>query len=189
MGAFSLSLATNNTEKMQITSSGRVLIGDAAPLSGASSVSLNVISNAIYPLLMCNRTASPTLAAFWRCGPDSSNGYGIVNAASTGVVLAYGGTAWAVSSDERLKTELEPIAAAVDKVSTLRAVTGRFITDEEQGYTKRRSFLIAQDVEQVLPEAIYPRDDGMLGLGYTDVIPLLVAAIKELNLRLAALGG
>ena len=31
--------------------------------------------------------------------------------------------------------------------------------------------------------------DGMLALAYTEVIPLLVAAIKELNLRLVALGG
>jgi hypothetical protein len=45
--------------------------------------------------------------------------------------------------------------------------------------------LIAQDVQKVLPEAVYTNksrvegEPDTLGVGYTDVIPLLVAAIKE----------
>jgi hypothetical protein len=46
--------------------------------------------------------------------------------------------------------------------------------------------LIAQDVQAVLPEAVTPyqvKDDATeyLGLAYTDVIPLLTAAIQELK--------
>jgi len=43
--------------------------------------------------------------------------------------------------------------------------------------------LIAQDVQKVLPEAIEVNTDKdkTLGLGYTDVIPLIIAAIKELS--------
>jgi hypothetical protein len=45
----------------------------------------------------------------------------------------------------------------------------------------RRAFLIAQDVKAVLPEAVTELDDEQktLILQYTEVIPLLVAAIKE----------
>ena len=45
----------------------------------------------------------------------------------------------------------------------------------------RRVFLIAQDVQAVLPEAVNAQNDEIktLGLQYTDVIPLLVAAIQE----------
>ena len=102
---------------------------------------------------------------------------------TNGVSLASGGTSWGTFSDERLKTDLAPIENAAQKVSTLRAVTGRYKTDRED---TRRAFLIAQDVKEVLPEAVYQNsaEDDTLSLAYTDTIPLLVAAIKELKTEL-----
>jgi hypothetical protein len=105
---------------------------------------------------------------------------------SGGVKLTSGATAWASASDETLKTDLVPIQSGAEKVSSLRAMTGRYKTDAE-GVS--RSFLIAQDVQAVLPEAVSADADGILSLRYTEVIPLLVAAIKELNTRLEALEG
>ena len=109
-----------------------------------------------------------------------------VQAQTGGVYLANGGTSWTSASDERLKENLVPITDATNKVSTLRAVTGNLIADENK---KSRSFLIAQDVQKVLPEAVNVQDDEMqtLGVSYTDVIPLLVAAIQELNAKVTAL--
>jgi hypothetical protein len=97
---------------------------------------------------------------------------------SAGVYLGAGLTSWGSLSDERQKTNLQSITDASNKLNTLRTVTGRYITDEE---TVSRAFLIAQDVQKVLPEAVDAQEDeeGTLGLRYTDVIPLLVAAIKE----------
>jgi hypothetical protein len=96
----------------------------------------------------------------------------------TGVYIAAGGSSWTGYSDERIKTDLIPIDNAINKVNQLRAVTGRYKTDDEG---KSRSFLIAQDVLKVLPEAVNINNDEMktLGVQYTDIIPLLVAAIKE----------
>ena len=55
--------------------------------------------------------------------------------------------------------------------------------------TKRRSFLIAQDVQKVLPEAVSEvvgqDNETHLNMSYTDVIPLLVAGIKELSAKCA----
>jgi len=96
--------------------------------------------------------------------------------ATTGPYVAQGGTSWTNSSDERLKDIIEPITGATNKIGQLRAVIGKFKTDPED---KRRSFLIAQDVQAVLPEAVDVSDPESLGVQYTDVIPLLVAAIKE----------
>jgi hypothetical protein len=108
----------------------------------------------------------------------------IVNS-SAGVYLGSGATAWASASDERLKDIIEPITNGLTKVASLRTVIGKYKTDAEG---TRRSFLIAQDVQAVLPEAISTtmvKDDETnteyLGVSYTDVIPLLVAAIKELK--------
>jgi hypothetical protein len=47
--------------------------------------------------------------------------------------------------------------------------------------------LIAQDVQVVLPEAVDASNPDKLGVAYTEVIPLLVAAIKELSAKNDAL--
>jgi hypothetical protein len=58
--------------------------------------------------------------------------------------------------------------------------------------------LIAQDVLAVLPEAVEAPEEGvldkdgnpaMMGVQYTNVIPLLVAAIKELKAEIDILKG
>jgi hypothetical protein len=97
---------------------------------------------------------------------------------SAGVVLSTNATSWSTFSDERIKDIIEPITDAANKVATLRTVIGKYKTDEEG---VRRIFLIAQDVQAVLPEAVKVSEDeiGTLNLSYTEVIPLLVAAIKE----------
>jgi hypothetical protein len=107
-----------------------------------------------------------------------------VIAGSNGVYLANAATSWASLSDERTKDIIENITDAATKVSSLRAVIGKYKTDSEG---TRRSFLIAQDVQAVLPEAVDATNPDKLGLQYSDVIPLLVASIKELTQRVAAL--
>lgn len=157
------------SEYMRIDSAGRLLIGTTS----------DYIDTAL--------TLARGTAATWHVGPSISNGNGalfyVVNNATAGVYLASGAAAWSSNSDERLKTGLKPIEDAVNKISTLRAVTGRYKTDKEE---VSRSFLIAQDVQAVLPEAVNVQDDeiGTLGVQYTDTIPLLVAAIKELKAEL-----
>jgi len=117
---------------------------------------------------------------------DATNTRLYAEVTSNGVYLASGGTSWTSASDERKKDIVEPITNAANKVSTLRAVIGKYKTDEEG---TRRSFLIAQDVQAVLPEAVDASDHDNLGVQYTDVIPLLVAAIKELKAEIDALKG
>ena len=112
--------------------------------------------------------------------------------ASNGVQLTNGATSWTSWSDERMKDIIEPIEGAIGKVKTLRTVIGKFKTEEEG---IRRPFLIAQDVQKVFPEAVtesilvdeVDKEDIYKKLGkqerlllsYTDLIPLLTAAIKE----------
>jgi hypothetical protein len=153
---------TANALRMRITSAGEVLVnGTAAPVNGLK-------------MAITNGTIK------WSFGPDGSGNYCVFNASSIGVYVTNGATSWTGTSDERLKTNLRPIENGLQKVNSLRSVTGRFITDDEG---TSRSFLIAQDVQAVLPEAVHRQDDelGTLGVAYTDVIPLLVASIKELK--------
>ena len=121
--------------------------------------------------------------------PSPSNTFNVVNisgdnvcyfrnAVGTGVYLQDGQSSWSSASDERIKDIIEPITGSAEKLSTLRTIIGKFKTDAEG---VRRPFLIAQDVEKILPEAVNTTPNGDMGLNYVDLIPLLVNAIKELN--------
>jgi len=97
---------------------------------------------------------------------------------SGGVKLTSGATSWVSASDIRNKNIIEPITNAVTKVATLSSVIYSFKDDEQQ---TRRVGLVAQELLEVLPEAVYvpEKEEELLGVRYTEVIPLLVAAIKE----------
>ena len=165
---------------MTLDSSGNLLVGttNASTYSVFTAASRNATTNTDWRF--GPSTDSRTTSVFW-----------VQDASNAGVYLTSGNTSWTANSDERLKDILEPITNAAEKVSTLRAVIGKYKTDDEG---KRRPFLIAQDVQAVLPEAISTSklvgsedETEYLGIQYTDTIPLLVAAIKELNAKVAAL--
>ena len=101
-----------------------------------------------------------------------------------GVEIARNGTSWSSLSDERSKTDLVEIDNALSRVGSLRSCIGRYKTDEVD---VRRAFLIAQDVQNVLPEAVNATNPDELRLSYTEVIPLLVAALKESKERIETL--
>lgn len=89
------------------------------------------------------------------------------------------------SSDSRLKENVETIENGLDKITALRPVTFDWIG----GTTGGRGF-IAQEVQAVIPEMIGTYDNGgetYYNLGTSELIPLLVAAIKELKARVEAL--
>jgi hypothetical protein len=90
-----------------------------------------------------------------------------------------------LSSDATLKSELEPIQDAVDKV---RALTG--YTFVRRGDDRRRQAgVIAQDVKAVLPEAVSEDStSGLLSVSYGGgLVALLIEAVKGLSTRVADL--
>jgi len=94
---------------------------------------------------------------------------------ATGNVIAY--------SDSRLKTDIEIIDGALTKVAALRGVTFRRIDAD----MPRQTGLLAQEVREVLPEAVVEDKDGLLSIAYGNLVGLLVEAIKELKTKVAAL--
>ena len=115
---------------------------------------------------------------------NSANVLRCVAGGTGGVDLTSGATAWVAVSDERVKVLIEPITDAVAKLAHLRTVIGRYRTDDP---SCRRSMLIAQDVQHVLPEAVAIDPEGLLGLRYTEVLPLVIAGVNELHRRVKAL--
>jgi len=190
-----MTFEVNNAERMRINTAGRVFIGSTSAVGTEDFSYLGPAGSDTTLQVMCpdntpgreiqlrltnnNATFYPYGAAFRAVQGGGINSYTLYveTNATGGVYLSGGGTSWSSVSDERHKTIIEDIDNASEKVSTLRTVIGSFNDDPD---SKRRPFLIAQDVQAVLPEAV---DDtanpDKLGLSYTDVIPLLTAAIKE----------
>jgi hypothetical protein len=176
-----------NTERMRIDSSGNVGIGTSpnAKLEVNGQIrSSGTTAQAIYIYGAASTTPYITINQFgvrsWDIGAGyySSGTFSIQSGQVNGVYLGATATSWASASDERLKDIIEPIDNALTKVDGLRSVIGKYKTDEEG---VRRSFLIAQDIQTQFPEALESSDPDKLGVQYTDVIPLLVASIKELK--------
>jgi hypothetical protein len=89
------------------------------------------------------------------------------------------------TSDERLKDNVTPIDDPLAKVLTISGNT--FDWNEKSNKSGHDVGLIAQEIEQVLPEAVTTRDNGYLAVDYHKVVPLLVEAIKELSAKVESL--
>jgi hypothetical protein len=169
----------NNTERMRVTAGGTALIGSTSERATGSKLELTNPANTATVLYMFKNTQVEATIGF-KASTDSNFyiGSGSTNVGTNGVYLTNTGNSWNSVSDETQKTIVENIENASEKVSTLRTVMGYYNNDENE---TRRPFLIAQDVQAVLPEAVSVQDieTGVLGMSYTDVIPLLTAAIKE----------
>lgn len=95
---------------------------------------------------------------------------------------------WVSTSDIRMKANLKEIENARDKVKSLVGYTyyKRSTLKEEKDTTYNiEAGIIAQDLQAVLPEAVYKvesqKEDSMLGVSHAGVNALLINAFNELN--------
>jgi hypothetical protein len=120
----------------------------------------------------------------------NSLGVGTAGSGTAGEIRATNNVT-AYYSDDRLKTRLGSIEGALDKVKTLDTFYYEANeTAQALGYKAIREVGIsAQQVQAVMPETVAPApiDDQYLTVRYERLVPLLLAAIKELEAKVAAL--
>ena len=110
-------------------------------------------------------TVSASLAVIVDSNKDIS---GFRNISNTGTITASGDiTAF---SDERLKSDIETIDNALDKVMNIRGVS--YTKQAEKGIG-----VIAQEIEKVLPEVV--TDGEYKSVAYGNIVGVLIEAIKE----------
>jgi len=95
------------------------------------------------------------------------------NFVAAGNVTAY--------SDQRLKSDIQTIDGALELVSRMRGVS--FMKDGERGIG-----VVAQEMQQVLPEVVYSKDE-YLSVAYGNIVGVLIEAVKELQAEVQALKG
>ena len=102
------------------------------------------------------------------------------------------------ASDERLKTDIQPITTALEKVLALQGVSFVWNERAEEIGAKRETLagreigLIAQQVAEVVPEVVLnwietPDGEKYKTVDTSRMVALLVEAIKELNTKIEAI--
>jgi len=91
-----------------------------------------------------------------------------------------------VSSDYRLKKNIKNLSYGLKEIVALRPVSYVLKSDKQENTALG---LIAQEVQKLIPEIVTTGDDDekMLGMRYTELIPVLVKSTQELNAKIEAL--
>jgi hypothetical protein len=94
------------------------------------------------------------------------------------------------SSDRRYKKDVEPIGGALSAIAQLKGIYYRWNREAfpDRRFSEQRQIgLIAQDVEQVVPEVVHTDDKGYKAVSYDKLTVLLIEAVKEQERRIEAL--
>jgi len=154
-----MAFTQSGAERMRITSGGNVGIGNIGAsdqrlsLSGVDNTSSN------YALVVKNSSLSTILYV-------RNDGQCYIS-----------GLTWVYGSDRRLKENINYIETGLDKILALKPAKFDYIDG-----AKNNIGWIAQDVEEIIPEAISINtinDKGHLGLKSDFIVPYLVKAIQE----------
>jgi len=138
---YALSIVTDNTERIRVSSNGTVGVGTFFDNDGNTITALD--EN--YKLVV------------------------------DGDALA---TTWATTSDRRLKTNIKDLNYGLKSLMQLQPVSYNWIDPKQS--TQTQIGLIAQDAKKVIPEIVLGDEDkGKLSINYTELIPVLINAIKE----------
>jgi len=100
-----------------------------------------------------------------------------------------GGGSWSNSSDLRLKDIIDFYYAGLDEVIGLRPIIFKYKEGNLRGLPADQEYVgfVAQEVQEIFPEAISEGPDGYLDFNMHPVNVALVNAVKELKAKNDAL--
>jgi hypothetical protein len=155
------------------------------------------MANPARPLNIKPSVANTPVLKISQAGSD--NGWGMYSDNSTGdFSLGYdnagtytekfhitnGGNATLVgtltqNSDARLKSNIHPIASALDKLASIHGVT--FNWKDKNRDPREQIGVIAQDVQKTLPQLVTADASGTLSVNYNGLVAPLIEAVHELK--------
>ena len=119
----------------------------------------------------------------------NSIGVGTAGSGVAGEIRATNDITAYYSSDIRLKENIQPIQNALEKVESISGNT----YDWKEGFEEIHSHkgndigVIAQEIEEILPQIVTNRDNGYKAVQYEKIVALLIEAIKELSAKVKQL--
>lgn len=162
------------------------------PTSGTLTNCSGYNSNSLSGVTLASTVITSSLTSVGSLGNTQIASLGVGTAASgtSGEIRATNNIT-AYYSDDRMKTNLGNIPNALDKIKTLN---GFYYEANElaqsMGYeVKKEVGISAQQVQAIMPEVVAPApiDENYLTVRYERLVPLLIEAIKELELKVELL--
>jgi len=101
------------------------------------------------------------------------------NATFSGSVTASGDVI--AFSDLKLKRNIRPLQNSLAIACALNGVTFNWNGMDGHETVKTHNGYIAQEVQYLIPNVVIEQSNGLLGIAYQKIIPVLSSAIKELN--------
>lgn len=95
----------------------------------------------------------------------------------------------AMLSDERVKNIRGQSPVGLEQVAQLQPTSYQYKPEAGMDEGREHQGLVAQNVEQVMPEAVVEDPQGLKGVDQEAVVAALVNAVKELNQKVDALSG
>jgi hypothetical protein len=190
-GSYAIRFATNGTERMRIDSSGNLLVGTTTTAYGTiSGKFITASSTSGSAGLFYTGFAGDVSTSALNIGKFDNNTttsqifmkFGVNNSGSgSGQINANGSSAAAFGSfsDRRLKENIVDLPSQLDNIMALRTVEFDYIESEGGGH---QIGFIAQEVQEIYPDLVGEREDGMLTL--TDLNKndaRLIKAIQEMK--------
>jgi hypothetical protein len=141
------------------------------PEGGFSVTDDTTTNSTYYPVFVDATTGSPTQTSVsstkLNFNPSTGN---------------FSATIFTSLSDITQKTNIRPIENSIELTKELQGVRFDWVDNNKPSLG-----LIAQEVEKVLPELIETGDDGLKRVNYSNMIGLLIEAIKEQQVRIEEL--
>ena len=168
----------NGSERMRIDTSGNLLVGRTNASASTATSGGGSVLNADG---LIEATKNGTVAMFNRNTSTGRNvefrqGGSIVGDVST----TASGTTYNTTSDIRLKTNIEPLQAT-DKLMQMNPVSYAWKVDPDG---PRSMGFIAQEMQEVMPEAVSTGDDDMMSMDYGRITPILVSALQDAHRKI-----
>jgi hypothetical protein len=159
----------------QTVTGGNVGIGTSSPQEALHVSGVNANQ------LMLQNSTRPT---FWEIYAEFYNGNDNLifhpDTGHGGYIQRSDGQ-YIVNSDARLKRDIIPLDGVLDRLLQLRPVSYHFRSAPAEAPLTLG--LIAQEVEPLFPEVV-GEHAGMKGLAYSELVPVTIRAIQELNEKL-----
>jgi hypothetical protein len=171
--------ASGSTERMRIDSSGNLLVGLT---TSSGRLAVKQVSGNNFG------------GGFTLMRSDNTNNWQFVNGSDDVLYLGWNsatrGTfnpstgAYSAVSDKNLKKNIVNISYGLDAIKDLKPVEYNMVGESDDA--KKHLGFIAQEAKEVLPSSVSVMMGDILGMDRTEIIPVLVKAIQELNAKVEA---
>ena len=164
------------TQAMTLDNSGQLLVGTTSAITTASIQAYQTSAGNWSYAAKSTASAGSTYFITFNTSEGTQRGY-----------IYYNGslTVYATSSDQRLKENIVDAPSAISDLNSIKIRSFDWIENK----VHQKYGVIAQEVQLIAPEVVStpPEPDGMLGVDYSLLVPMLIKSVQELSAKVTAL--